>query len=810
MGKVRVVVVSGSQLGDGAEKWSTSHAAGRASRRSVLVVCRFFQRFPRVLVSPALVAFVFVLLLSARPLAAWQPDPSQAQNMEFYSQQGGSCHAVAVAGGGLVIGEGPRVVTVDLADPARPVERASVLLPAMISDIAVTRDMACVLANGLWVIDLRQPDSLRDLSYLPLSGNRLFTSGTLVYVLGRFPSLQIVDLRHPDQPNFLAQLEISQSRQATELTGMVMKEHYALVSYIRYGLSPGTPTVGGFALIDVSNPKAPWLVYDYPLGTPVYGIALDHDSLYLVANGLVGLFEVQDPLAPQQVGWVAGPLSPRRVSLANGRAIMLGFASQIWAFALEGINLPHEILHTTTRGDPVDLKAAGNRAFVADGEAGLTVWDFATSAALTEIGNLSAISAANDIALWGDYAYLADGQAGVRVFSLSDPDHPAEVARFQTAAPATGLSINGLQLYIAEQTSGLEILDIRQPVRPVRLAFLPLSGQVEGVTVRGNYAYVAGGTEGLMVVRISDPAHPAVIGRSQAPGYAEAVTATADRVFVCDQTGGIVEINVSNPASPTATGRLGSDGTALQAVADGQRLAVAESDHGLRVVDIGLPGHPRTLGQLEMIGGFQGLAFQDGLAYVADAQFGLRVINAVDPRHLSLAGFYATAGRPRRVAVAHHRIYLAAGNAGFYVLRYSGAPDLAIRDFDFDPQEVVAGTELHLRGRIVNYATTPTATAAWAKVYVSETPDFAEPRWLFCPPIRLPAGMTNLTPYDLAAHRFIVFVGFPKRKFYLGIIVDTDNEVAEFSKNNNMEWITRKPIFVGPRPLRAKSWTLYR
>jgi len=752
------------------------------------------------------------LLLVPRASSAWEFAPSQAQNVDLCGHVGGACGAVVAAGNRVLIGQGPELASVDVSSPSRPVERASLLLPARVQDIVLSDNLACVLADGLWLVDAGDTESLHEVSHLPLAGQKLVTTGTLLYVLGVSPNLQIVDIRHSSNPLLVGLLDLPHgSGDRVEVTAFLAKSRYAFVSYIRRFLSPGLPTLGGFMVLDLSVPKTAGVLGDFPLAFPVSSAALEGNFLYLLMDGKLLVYDVTSALVPREVGAMAGPSFPHDVTLAKGRAYIAGNHSTIWAFALTGTGLPREVVRAVTRGEALRIAASGNHLYVADGWTGLRVFDTRTTGTLIEVGGLDCLSEASDIAVAGKYAYVADGRAGLRTFDLSNPDRPVAVARFKTAGPAIGVALNGSHAYVAEDASGLEILDVRKPGSPKRLATLATPGSVRDVAFLGEYVFVADGPGGLLIVRVTDPVHPIIYGRSNAPGYAESVVALITRAYVgdCSALSGVWEIDISSPGFPTARSRLANDGGALDLACDGQRLCVAEAGQGLRIIDISLPDSWRTATRWAAPGSFEGVACGGNLGYVADAGFGLRVINLLDPYNPNEAGFLATAGSPRRVAIAQGRLYLAAGNAGLYILRYGWSPDLTTRNFDSQTEEVIVGSEVHLSGEVINDSIIPTSAAFSVKVYVSPYRNFVEPRLLLCPPLRVEAGFTHLQPINLDKHRFVVLSGVPNGMYRLGIVVDADNEVAEFRENNNIAWVDR-PFYMGMRPTVAKSWTLYR
>jgi len=746
-----------------------------------------------------------------RPGAAWQFTAAQAQNVDLRGHVGGSCREVSVAGNRLLIGQGPRLTLVDATTPTRPIQRASLLLPTTVKDIAQSGSTACVLADGLWLMDTAGGTSLRELSRMNLSGEKLVTTGTLVYVLGAPPNIQVVDIRYPTSPLLIGLLDLPHGfGDIVEATGLVTLGRYAFVSYTRRFISQGNLLVGGVMLLDISDPKTPGVLGDFRQNSSVYEVALDGHTLYQVMNQRIIVYDVSDPLAPRTVGEVAGPTFPSEVSLASGRAYVAGSQSAVWAFGLAGASLPRALFRATTRGEAFAIAATAKHLFVADGWTGLRVFDVATTGSMVEIGGLDVLSEAQDIVVADNFAYVADARSGVRVFSLFNRDRPVEVARIATAAPAIGVALNGRHAYVVEDAAGIEVFDVGKSTRP-RLASLATTGSVRGVSFLSNYALVASGPDGLLIVNIADPAHPVLYGRSTVPSFAEAVVASINRAFVCDRSGlpGVWEINVSSPAFPTVSNRVASEGGAVNVALQGDRLCVAEADQGLRVVDVSRPGFPRTTAQVATAGSFQGLAYEGNVAYVADSGFGLRVFNLLDPYNPSEVGFLTTPGFPRRVAVAYGRMYLAAGDAGLYVLGFHWAPDLTITGFDSTTQDVAAGTEVHVRGKVVNLSTTATATAFSVGLYVSRNRSFSEPRQRLCPLLRVEAGLTPANPVDLAGHQFVVLAGISNGVFRLGIVVDPDSEVDEFREDNNVAWLDR-PFYIGPRPSPAQSWALYK
>jgi len=96
-------------------------------------------------------------------------------NVELVGQIGGLTLAVAVQGRYAYVGVGPRLVVVDVGDPARPVEVGQTgVLPGVVQDVAVSGSYAYVADwdGGLRVIDVSDPSSPRIAARAtPMPGN---------------------------------------------------------------------------------------------------------------------------------------------------------------------------------------------------------------------------------------------------------------------------------------------------------------------------------------------------------------------------------------------------------------------------------------------------------------------------------------------------------------------------------------------------------------------------------------------------------------------------------------------------------------
>ena len=100
------------------------------------------------------------------------------------------------------------------------------------------------------------------------------------------------------------------------------------------------------------------------------------------------------------------------------------------------------------------LVAVGRYAYVAEGQAGLAIYDILSSPS-TLVGTCDTPGVARDVSVRGSYAYVADGNQGIQVIDVSDPAAPTIVANLPTAGSANHVSFSlGQRLQDFESLSG--------------------------------------------------------------------------------------------------------------------------------------------------------------------------------------------------------------------------------------------------------------------------------------------------------------------------------------------------------------------
>lgn len=221
----------------------------------------------------------------------WLPEQNLIQTV---NQMGGTVFSIAVMDDVAYVGVGPRLVTVNVADPTNPQTIAqSEVLPGLVKDIQIADGVAylAVSGSGLWLFDATDPTQLHSLSMVPTIGG----ADTLSIANGL-----VATSNHVYNPLFYAS--------------------------DTHPVAPET-----LSLIDVHTPTNPTVVGTYPLGTSGWRLAMDETHVYVdrfsdyhPTNTDFMVIDVSDPTEPKLIATVPNSHSaeyPTLLSLANGRLL---------------------------------------------------------------------------------------------------------------------------------------------------------------------------------------------------------------------------------------------------------------------------------------------------------------------------------------------------------------------------------------------------------------------------------------------------------------------------------------------------------
>jgi hypothetical protein len=497
------------------------------------------------------------------------------------AQAGGIARAVAVSGDRAYLGVGPRVLALDVGDPAAPrLLGQTEVLPGVVQDLAVAGDIVYAITGYGW------------------------SGGAMV----------ALDMRGHPAPWVVGQLHLPAP--------------VALAIYGQRALVAG----GGLHIIDISNPGQ--LVEVAASGeTPgALGIAVEGDFGYGFGGGQVYSLNLVGPgaLRMSSKQSVAGAVSG--IALSGGHAFAVGDAGLTVLDVSDPLDI-HGLTLTALGIGAHSIVAADDTAYVAYGNrmgdrvapqratGGLMALDIRDPRRPTVRGVWDAGASVYDVVLVGHLAYLALPEDGLQVVDVAAPERPRLLGSFATAGVFTALDADGAQVVATGISHGLTAFTLDADHSLHQTGRLDTGGGAEDVALSDGRAHLALGATGLLVADLTSGGELTLRGTATSQGRAMAVAASDGHAYVADRNGALVSYRVPDVGPPIRIA-INPAARSANAVALGAGYAFVLSDEyrpgdtpaTLRAFDIGDPENPK-------LAGTQPVSYTEGLALAGHHAF---------------------------------------------------------------------------------------------------------------------------------------------------------------------------------------------
>lgn len=564
-----------------------------------------------------------------------------------------------------------------------------------------------------------------------------FASGNYVYVADGQGGLEIVDVSDPTNP-----VVIGSFNSYTNPTN---------ISYFPTYATPFADTVvvagnyayvgdqqGGLDIFDVSAPSSPMLVGSYPVDNQPYASSVAVSGNYAYINGLnyhdVITVDVSNPSAPALVTSIMIPSSNFGISYPSG------------------------------------------------------------------------------VAVAGNYLYVADYLPAIEIVNISDPTHPSIVGRYATSPfhPGPGatygpnaLAVSGNYLYVADLGTGFYILDISNPASPVLVgsydpgdigSLSSFANQYSGVQVEGNFAFVTDISGNLIELDVSNPTAPTLVESLHIGGVPRGLSVVGNYAYVADDYNGLKIINLGSPVSivppPTvsiiahdankAEGNSGTTPFTFEVVRSGDTT-------GTTMVGWSVAG-----GQLAAANGldFVGGNFPSGTIVFnpGDSIKTVTVNIQGDTTFESNENFVVNLGNATSGAI----IDSLHASANGQIINDDAAPpplpDLTVETFG-----IIGGTTSLHPGDLMYVASTGGSVSGSSgfialRDYINVS-GFVDLGLYLSADSAITTNDTLLAEYNVYSQGHVVGARFPydltSGQYYIGVIVDPFNRIAESNEQNN-------------------------
>ncbi len=311
-----------------------------------------------------------------------------------------------------------------------------------------------------------------------------------------------------------------------------------------------------------------------------------------------------------------------RVRARDARGAWGGW-SEVWDVNLVRFKI---VASHKTQGYAQDIWVADGRAYVADGQAGLSVFDVTSPQQPRLLGSImDSLNEAWGVMVNGDYAHLAYGYKELMTVNVSRPESLKKVGELEYPQPGFGYDIacQDSMVYIAADAQFL-VVNVRDPRYPNLVFQSRYPRGLRGICLSGNYCYLALEQLGVAVWDIS-AIPPTQVGSFDTPSNARGVAVQNNHLYVADGRNGLIVADVTHPPEPRIVASLSLAGYANRISVADSLVYVGCSDAGLAVVNVKDPTAPVLAAQVST-NYTRGAEEYQGFVFCCDRDSGLVVI----------------------------------------------------------------------------------------------------------------------------------------------------------------------------------------
>jgi hypothetical protein len=289
--------------------------------------------------------------------------------------------------------------------------------------------------------------------------------------------------------------------------------------------------------------------------------------------------------------WIGSIYTPTKafdVKLEGRFAYVVGWEDDFYgnyfgSFSIIDIQFPSapNLISSMYINDAYGIDVYGNFAYIAESNAGLTIYDISNPSSPVLVGQRMLPSSAKDVKVIGNLAYVAAEYAGLRIIDISNPTNPVEIGFFDSPGRSFDVEVRDTIAYLADYTGGFFCIDISNPTNPIVLNEYPAGDAVIDIDLKDTLAYYTDGYAGIKVLNISDPNNLELIGSLYIPYWCLGIKVSGDYAYVAAwDNGGLRIVDISDPANMLEVGFYNTWGKSRDVDVIGPLAYIADWDGG--------------------------------------------------------------------------------------------------------------------------------------------------------------------------------------------------------------------------------------
>lgn len=264
----------------------------------------------------------------------------------------------------------------------------------------------------------------------------------------------------------------------------------------------------GLQVVDCNNPNSPQITQNYPLPDRTLSVFVQDNFAYVATHsgisspGMLSILDITDLNNPIITGSANTQGIPKHLFSAGDYAFLAEGENGLSVMYIAG-STPGYLANYPLEDARKVFVDENNIAFVAKGIYGLAILDVSNSASPQLITEISTDGLCNDVYSYENELFLADGEEGLQILDITDLTNPINIKNIKTNGFAFGVTADEENIYLADKEKGLFVIDKSQPDSIYILGSLELESEPSSIHLSGSYIYITDEI-GLKIIQVKE------------------------------------------------------------------------------------------------------------------------------------------------------------------------------------------------------------------------------------------------------------------------------------------------------------------
>ena len=265
--------------------------------------------------------------------------------------------------------------------------------------------------------------------------------------------------------------------------------------------------LAGLKILDVSNPKMPYLTGYFDTNSSLIDIGVDGQYAYLLTENGFNILDIDNPKKPVSLGEIlfsdtTQTVLPRFMTFDGLYVYVVRPSKKLTIIDIKDKKNPSIEVTVPLKNEPYGLAKKGTWLFVAEGDSGIQIFDVKEPFNIPLISKNIISEASRGIYIKNNLLFSGNGgEDGIKVYDISDECKPVLLSQADINGGVTYMNLITSENYLyVSSYYNLEIFDISNP-NDIKLTGYSRGNESNGISAKDELIFLCNTFYGFSIFR---------------------------------------------------------------------------------------------------------------------------------------------------------------------------------------------------------------------------------------------------------------------------------------------------------------------